>query len=295
MQLDRLGSLFVTRPLLGAGLFRPRHAIPILMYHSVSRDAETGLRPYYRLTTSPARFREQMQLLHDGGFTVCDLPEALRRLEPGFHHDERAVVVTFDDGFRDFASHAWPILAEFAFTATVFLPTDFIANSRKSFKNRECLTWQEVRELHVSGVSFGAHTVSHPELYRLPWPDVRSELRDSRLQIEQELQAPVKCFAYPYAFPQEDRRFVSRFREELVDVGYTCAVTTVIGRAHRGSDALCLKRLPINDCDDRPLFVSKLDGAYDWVGGLQGVFRRTKRHARILRSAWNERHPSPVT
>ena len=192
-----------------------------------------------------------MRWLRDGGYSVIDLQEALRRLERGLPDAEPCVVLTFDDGFRDFMSRAWPVLSEFQFTATVFLPTAFIGNSPKAFKGRECLTWSEVRDLHHCGISFGAHTVSHPDLYRLPWTDIRQELRDSRLQIESELQAPVTTFAYPYAFPQEDQDFVNRFRQEVIAQGYCGAVTTMIGRARPGSGAL-LPRLPVNECDDDP-------------------------------------------
>jgi peptidoglycan/xylan/chitin deacetylase (PgdA/CDA1 family) len=218
-----------------------------------------------------------MQWLKDHRFTAIDLTEALRRIETGSNQAERAVVLTFDDGLRDFVLHAWPVLSDCGFTATVFLPTAYIGGVRKPFKRRPCMTWEEVRELRNCGIQVGAHTVNHLELYRLPWEVLRSELGDSRTQIEQELQEPVRVFAYPYAFPQEDRRFVEGLRIELLRAGYKAAVTTVIGRASAGSDPLCLERLPINDCDDPALFSSKLSGAYDWVGGLQAAFRRTKR------------------
>jgi len=283
LQLDRLGSLFVTRPLLDAGLLGARPGIPILMYHSISNDPEPGVRPYYRLATSPARFREQMRWLKDHQYAVIDLTEALHRIETHSNRAERAVVLTFDDGFRDFLLDAWPVLSDLGFTATVFLPTAYIGSAPRPFKGRDCMTWEDVRELRREGIRFGAHTVNHPALYRLPWREVQRELGDSRSRVEQELQEPVRAFAYPYAFPQEDRPFVKRFRTELQQAGYTRAVTTVIGRASAGSDPLCLERLPVSDCDDPALFSSKLAGAYDWVGGLQAAFRRTKRHATVPR------------
>ena len=76
----------------------------------------------------------------------------------------RLAVITFDDGFRDFLTAAWPSLSEFGFTATVFLPTGSIAGQRATFQDRECLTWDEVRTLRREGITFGSHTVSHPSL-----------------------------------------------------------------------------------------------------------------------------------
>jgi peptidoglycan/xylan/chitin deacetylase (PgdA/CDA1 family) len=275
MHLDRQATLLFTAPLVRAGVLRMRRAIPILMYHSVSDSVEKGVSPYYRVTTSPARFREHMRWLHEHGFVVIDLAEALRRLDAGIGLD-RAVVVTFDDGFQDFLTEAWPALAQYGFRASMFLPTAYISNDRRSFKGRPCLTWSEVRELQSQGVSFGSHTVSHPVLHDLPWSDVARELRDSKVQIEDEVQERVDTFAYPFAFPQEDRPFVTRLRRELADLGFTGAVTTAIGRAKPGHDPLCLRRLPVNDCDDYRLFTSKLAGAYDWLGPVQLLSRTAK-------------------
>lgn len=217
-----------------------------------------------------------MHWLHEHDYAVIDLNEALRRLGSETSESVRYVVLTFDDGFHDFLIRAWPVLKEFGHKATVFLPTDFIGNSRKSFKGRECLTWSEVRELHSYGVSFGSHTVSHSLLYNLPWDEVQRELLDSKLRLEDELRTSVQCFSYPHAFPQEDKGFVRRLKKELINQGYDIAVTTMIGRPRNGSDPRCLKRLPINEDDDVQLFQAKLAGAYDWLAGAQSFVRRMK-------------------
>lgn len=277
IQVDRIASVFVAQPLLAAGLIRAKPGISILMYHSVSDDAEPGVGSYYRVTTSPARFADHMRWLHERGYAVIDLPRALKLLATGALDGERSIVITFDDGFRDFYTHAGPVLAQFGFTATMFLPTQFIGHTARSFKGRNCLTWREVRELRDAGMTFGSHTVTHPKLHGLGWTEIRRQLADSRATIEAELQAPVETFAYPYAFPQEDRGFVARFRSELAQQGYLGCVTTVIGRVGAGSDPLCLERLPVNQADDEALFTAKLSGAYDWLGSLQYIVRCARR------------------
>jgi peptidoglycan/xylan/chitin deacetylase (PgdA/CDA1 family) len=284
----------MTQPLLTAGVLRAKTGLPILMYHSISDDPEPGISPYFRVATSPTRFRQQMLWLRDRHYSVIDLTTALKRLQEPSRPEDRSVVITFDDGFRDFMSDAWPVLTEFGFTATVFLPTAFIGETRKSFKGRECLTWQDVRSLHRAGISFGTHTATHPVLYHLPWNDIRRELRESRIQLEDELSAPVSAFAYPYAFPQEDGEYVRRFTAELRDQGYAAAVTTAIGRPRCGSDPLVLTRLPINQMDDARLFAGKLHGAYDWMGALQSLFRRAKA-MRTTNPLWTISRSSPVT
>jgi len=253
-------------------------SIPILMYHSISDEPESG-HPYFWINTSRKRFARQMQFLKENDYTVISLTKAADILESTQGQDNsstRYVVLTFDDGYHDFLKHAWPVLAGHGFTATMFVSTDFIGDSRMRFNGRESLTWSEVRELRGQGVSFGSHTMSHPKLYGLPWNEVRRELLDSRLRLEDELQTTAPCFAYPYAFPQEDRSFVARFRQELIDQGYRTAVTTTIGLAQRGSDPLCLKRLPVNEGDDEQFLRAKLAGAYDWLYGAQYLSRRIK-------------------
>jgi peptidoglycan/xylan/chitin deacetylase (PgdA/CDA1 family) len=287
MRWDRAVSVRVVRPLLQSGLLRPAAAVPILMYHSISEDPEPGVSPYYRLATSPARFRDHMRWLREDGYSVVGLSEAVRRVSTSPARDARFAVVTFDDGFRDFLTHAVPTLLDFGYKATMFLPTAFIGQARLSFKGRECLTWAEVRELQKWGMSFGAHTVTHPVLSRQPWSDVQHELRESRARIEAELHTAAESFAYPFAFPQEDRAFVSRLRQVLAEQGYAAGVTTMIGRACRRADPLCLPRVPVNDCDDRQLLLAKLAGAYDWAGTIQGAFRRAKRRYSTLRYVWS--------
>jgi peptidoglycan/xylan/chitin deacetylase (PgdA/CDA1 family) len=274
--MDRLATVCVADPILSSGIVRPQVGVSILMYHSVSNDPETGVAPYYRLATSPMRFREQMQWLREGGFEVIDLMEAQRRLQTSALLDRRSVVLTFDDGFQDFAEHAWPVLSNFGYSATMFLPTAYIGNDRGSFKGRPCLTWDEVRQLRTGGIMFGAHTVTHPVLHRMPWPAIIAEIGGSRARIEDELSEQISAFAYPFAFPREDHKFVNRLRQELVALRFSAAVTTTIGRAKHGHDPLSLRRLPVNDCDDRRLFMAKLKGGYDWLGRLQYLARSAK-------------------
>ena len=86
----------------------------------------------------------------------------------------------------------------------------------------------------------------------------------------------VTSFAYPYAFPQKDRAFTSRFREELQKSGYENCVTTAIGRVESGDDLFALKRLPANSCDDFALLRAKLSGAYDWLAWAQNGVKMIK-------------------
>ena len=127
--------------------------------------------------------------------------------------------------------------------------------------------------MHTAGIEFGSHTVSHPKLVDLPWAEIESELSNSKLEIERQLGCPVSSFAYPYAFPEANNGFVTRFLEVLRETGYESCVTTRIGCARPEDNPLTLRRLPANGADDEALFGAKLDGGYDWLATGQTVFK----------------------
>ncbi len=176
MRIDRQLTTAVFHPLQRAGIAATGFRLPILMYHSVSDDPENGVVPYFKTNTAPSVFRRQMRQVAREGYKTLDLMEALRLLSAGERPPERTFIVTFDDGFRDFYIHAFPVLQEEGFTATMFIPTAFISDQRRRFKNTECLTWGEVREMRARGIGFGSHTVNHPKLVELSLAQVKNEL-----------------------------------------------------------------------------------------------------------------------
>jgi peptidoglycan/xylan/chitin deacetylase (PgdA/CDA1 family) len=265
--MDRLATLYVFHP-LAERLVSHEVRIPILMYHSIS-DASDDRHPYYQTTTSPARFAEQMRFLKENGYRAEPLSQAVKTLARNESGIPKPVVVTFDDGYRDFYTNAYPVLAEHGFSATMFLPTGYIGDRRLSFNNLECLTWSEVRELHGAGMEFGSHTVTHPKLKELGPEAVEEELRCSKAAIEDQLGGEAACFSYPFAFPETMRPFVGKLRETLLTCGYRHGVSTMIGSATTGDDPLFLRRLPVNVSDDLRLFRAKLEGGYEWLYRFQ--------------------------
>lgn len=273
LRLDRLLTLNFFQPL---GLGRAKNRLPILMYHSISDEPENEVSPYYRTATSPKLFAAHLACLRTAGYEVLGLQAGLEKFQRQNLAGAKLAVITFDDGYRDFYTAALPVLRQHNFGATVFLPTAFIGQERRSFKGRECMTWDEVREAQSAGIEFGSHTVNHPKLYELDLPRLRAELCESRTTLERELGRPVRSFAYPYAFPSADRAFVKVFVETLKETGYACNVTTKIGLAARHDDPFTLKRLPVNSADDEALFRAKLAGAYDWLAWPQETFKTLK-------------------
>jgi len=165
---------------------------------------------------------------------------------------------------------------------------------------RDCLTWGEVKTLAAVGVEFGAHTVSHVQLYDLvsarrekdkrmlssvikkesfavpskkrtdggPTP-IEYELLASKAKIENTLGKSVSYYSYAYAFPEQDRAFVGMYETALRQAGYRAAVSTRVGTARHGDNPYTLRRIPVNSYDDPLLFRAKLAGAYDWLARPQ--------------------------
>lgn len=306
MRLDRFITLYVTRMALQAIGGACKSAIPILMYHSVSNDGGSNRHPYYEMSVRPEDFERQMKFLAESGYQIISLSEAVsllsdRELLSSQNHasqseaedsgatdadrlyagrisaaapSPRAVVITFDDGYRDFFITAWPILKKYDLPATVFLPAGFISDARKRLNGRECLTWGEARQLAAEGVEVGAHTVHHKQLYGMKWADVEHEVRASKERIEQALTRHVRHYGWAYAFPGHDRAFLRSCEKLFRSAGYKAVVTTMIGRAKPGDNLYTLKRLPVNSGDDIRLFRAKLEGAYDWLAWPQRLKKR---------------------
>lgn len=301
IRLDRFITVFLGHPFGRAFQNRRQAQIPILMYHGI-RERLDGRHPYYETATTPAVFAAHMKFLHDEGFKVVDLFEASKWLASNdavasdfaaSNSSLRAlhsslVVLTFDDGYRDFYAHAFPVLREHNFTATLFLPTSRIANERINFEGNDYLTWPEVRELYSNGVAIGSHTVTHPELVKLGEPEIDRELGDSKRTIEDKLGAAVRSFAYPYAFPESNREFTKMLETLLQKHGYENGVTTIIGGSSARSPRYFLPRLPVNNWDDARLFRAKLEGGYDWLHWPQLLFKAAGAAVHHRRSSRSE-------
>lgn len=246
------------------------------MYHSVSEHSSGGSHPYFETTTTPRVFAQHMKFLKEAGYRTLTLHEAIKHVEAGEQDVEPSVVLTFDDGFHDFYTQAFPILADHGHTATVFLPTQYVASERRWFKSWQCLTWSEVQELHKAGITFGSHTNSHKQLRSLQKAEVEEEIRCSKEAIEDRLGSCVESFSYPFAFPETDQVFKKTLKDLLRAQGYKNGVTTVIGTVADNNDPFFLPRLPVNAADDLRLFQAKLEESYNWLHYIQYLSKLVK-------------------
>lgn len=153
--------------------------VPILTYHNLAEQAKG------RLVLGAASFREQMRYLKSNGYRVVSLADfvAFTRLERQL--PQRAVVLTFDDGYRAFREFAYPVLKELGFTATLFVYTDWVGTGRAA------LSWTDLRELAAQGFDIQAHSKTHADLRRAVG---ETEAQYAR-RIQAELEQPQELFA----------------------------------------------------------------------------------------------------
>jgi peptidoglycan/xylan/chitin deacetylase (PgdA/CDA1 family) len=205
-RLDRLITLYLCSPITRLFAGTGGNSVPILAYHSISKNLFGYSHPYYQINTSPNVFTDQMKWLRNAGYRSLDLNDLPAAFESGSDLS-KCFVITFDDGYRDFLTEGWPVMQQCGFSATVFLATDRIQTSPSRIEGADYLTWQDVRELHSQGISFGSHTVSHPDLRSMEPNEIDYELGYSKEMIERMVSAPVRSFSYPFTLPEEDRNF----------------------------------------------------------------------------------------
>ena len=216
-----------------------------------------------------------MARLHESGYRTLGLVEAadcLRRREP---FPERAFVVTFDDGYQSVYDEAFPVLQQFGVSATVFLTVgekgDGSAGGRlPSFEGRSMLSWSEMREMQRRGISFGAHTLTHPDLTRLPSYRIEAEVFGSKRIIEDALGIGVDCFAYPYG------RFDSR-SHDIVRQHFSYACTDRLGLITRKSDHYLLERVDAYYLRTEALFDLMLSRLFPWYIRARSISRSIRR------------------
>ncbi|MGH2595281.1 MAG: polysaccharide deacetylase family protein [Actinomycetota bacterium] len=167
------------------------------------------------------------------------------------------VVVTFDDGYRDFHDAVLPVLTDLNVPATLYLATGLVANGAGD-PAPDALTWSQLREAIDTGlVTIGSHTHGHADLSHATESEAESEMRRSKELIEDHLQASCEHFAYPWAIGGGAADRVARrlFRTAALDAWRT-------NRAGR-IDPYRLGRVPILKSDGRFFFRRKVHGGLD--------------------------------
>ena len=179
--------------------------VPVLMYHRINQPDPTS-----SLTVSPESFAKQIEWLRKNKFRFLSLDEAIDRgMKISFW--EKAVALTFDDGFHDNYENAFSLLRERRFPATLFVVVDWVGKEGY-------VSWNEIRELNQNGIQIGSHSLTHrwlPEI--LNDTELESEIVKSKKRIEEEIGKEVRHFSYPVGGVDE------RVAEQVRKAGYRAA------------------------------------------------------------------------
>lgn len=236
---------------------KQRYMLPIVMYHSVVPMVAKG----NLLTVSAGTFEKQMSFLKRHQYNVVRL-EAVRdyilgnKKIPG-----RTIALTFDDGYKDNYTYAFPILKKYNFPATVFIIVSEVGSPDR-------LSWEEIKEMQDSGlITFGSHTFTHPFLDNLKsTQDLKREIFGSKIALEEKLGKPVEIFSYPIG------RFNAQVIQEVKDAGYQVAVVTNPGKKLPDNNVLALKRLRLSE-NSRSMFIFWFE-----TTGYYNFIRETRQH-----------------
>lgn len=234
---------------------RPRHVVPILMYHSIYDDPKSSL------SVAPENFSKQMKFLAENEYSVITLDELVSGIESGRKFPGKTVVITFDDGMKDNYLNAFPALVENDFPATIFLITGYID------KFDSYVTWEQVRLMMREGISFGGHTRNNVYLPSVSDTKVLwDEIAGSKEDIKNKTGKPPEYFCYPTG------GFNAKIKQAVKKAGYKGACTTNRGTDKSNKDVFELNRVKITDSDmNKPFhFRAKLSGYYN-------LFRKLKK------------------
>lgn len=193
--------------------------VPVLAYHGFSRKKSTK-----KMVVSEHDFSEQMRFLKENGYTVVGLDRLYDFIELKIPLPRKSVVITIDDGWCSLYEIAFPILKKYKYPATLFLYTDLV-------QNRNCLNWNQLRQMVDQGLDVQCHTKSHrnlsemakDETFRQYFATVRDEIEGAEQLILQELGIKCRYAAYPYGAQNE--LIVSYLKKR----GYRGAVTVERG------------------------------------------------------------------
>lgn len=214
--------------------------VPILLYHSVSTTPARWIAPF---TVTPRTFANHLDLIAASGrtaLTVSQLREALIGRAP---LPRRPVLVTFDDGFADFAE-ASAELATRELPSTLYVTTGALRgragpDQALALPPADMLTWSQLSELTGRGVEIGAHTHTHPQLDVLTTYDAAEEIRRSKGLLENALGREVPSFAYPHGFHSPT------VQRSVRAAGHTSACAVMNALSSRDDQVFALARLTV--------------------------------------------------
>lgn len=211
----------------------PPRPVPVLMYHVVNDPPADA--PYPDLYVPRNEFADQVRALADAGYTAVTLRELWAAWHEGGPLPDRAIVFTFDDGYRSHVTNALPVLRERGWPGVLFLEL-------RNIGVEHGLTGAQVRALLDAGWELGSHTIDHPDLTTVGAAALEREVGESRVRLRRRFGVPVDFFCYPAG------RYDAAAIAAVERAGYLAATTVEPGLARPDESARFeLSRVRVNN------------------------------------------------
>ena len=218
------------------------YVVPVLMYHSVNPVPNPEIRS---LIVSPRTFEKQMHFLRAHNYHIVSLEELGRLIKDKARIPRNTVAVTFDDGYKDNYTYAFPVLKKYSIPATIFIIINEVGRPlTKELKPGDArLSWQEIKEMRSSGlIDFGSHTLgAEPLVDKKTDAALKEQIVDSKAFLEARLGERVDIFSYPGGL------FNDKIKRMVKDAGYFCAVATSPGARFSDDDPFIIKRVRVSE------------------------------------------------
>lgn len=206
-------------------------ALPIIVYHSVRPNFVGQTAEVKRYTVEPEILDNELAYLRDNGYHVISLEALSRYFDEGVPLPEKSIVLTFDDGWKNQYTYAFPVLKKYGFTATFFVFTSAIGH--KNF-----MTWDQIKEMDMAGMTIGGHTRTHPYLTKITDAnELEKEISGGKKVIEDHIGHKIETFAYPFGL------YNATTTRAVHDAGYHIARTSKPGLWHTNKSLLELTAL----------------------------------------------------
>jgi peptidoglycan/xylan/chitin deacetylase (PgdA/CDA1 family) len=229
--------------------------IPVLMYHKVWPGHADAL------TITPERLQEQWQLLKTEGYQALSLTEFLAVARGEQPRPAKAVLITFDDGYRNNLRYAYPLLQQTGFKATFFIIGSTLVVGAGTHENPEeqKMTVAELKEMSPDIVQLGIHGHDHKHLGAISTDEAVADLKSAISAFAPTGLEFHQVFAYPYGGRPKDMARKAAFRQKMQEIGITAAfrIGNQVSKVP-APDIFEIKRIDIRGTDTLDEFRIKL-------------------------------------
>jgi len=239
----------------------------ILMYHSIANDPKD---PY---SVSIEMFEKQINYLIENNYHIISLKNLVDGLKKGTCLKNK-IVITFDDGYKNFITNAFPILKKHKIPATVFLVFNLLgkkANWNNCIKHLEIMDKEDIKLIKKNGISLGGHTLKHTDLTSLNASDLRVLLTESKKKLI-DFGENYLTYSYPWG------RYSNKVINVIKNQGFECALIAKEKYVYLTNSLYQLGRITMQKDMTIDLFKKEIEG----YNAINFTLNKIKSHLKAV-------------